>query len=192
MNRIVRLIQDHLNLKVFLPLLAAALVSTWYGLFFSVNQFGAMTGGLSFIDMQPWLTAESLFEQIRTYSPDTVSFYFGWSLFDYAWPLITFTTMLFISAWLLGFLREKWRQRFWLFVASATMTVLIDWAENIGFVALILGLPEEPRWLAQLTLGLHAGKLVFNMVFNVLTWILLLAVIIVATKEKLHPGSNDR
>ena len=28
-------------------------------------------------------------------------------MFDYIWPLLTFTTMLFISGWLLGFLSEK-------------------------------------------------------------------------------------
>lgn len=188
MNRIARLIQDHLSLRVFLPLLALALASTWYGLFLSVERFAAMTGRLSLIDMQPWLTAESLFEQIHTYSAETVSYYIRWSIFDYAWPLLTFTTMLFISGWLLGFLLEKWRRHFWLFVASGYLTVLMDWAENVGFVTLILGLPDEPQWLARLTLGLHAGKLMFNMVFNVLTWILLAAVIVATAKRRFSRG----
>jgi hypothetical protein len=157
----------------------------------SVDRFAALTGGLSFIDMQPWLTVDKLFEQILTYSPETVSYYIGWSIFDYAWPLITFTTMLFISGWLLGFLSEKWQPRFWMFVASAYMTVLMDWAENIGFVALVVASSNESLWLARLTLGLHAGKLFFNMVFNVLTWILLVAVIVVVTRRKIFgaPGN---
>ncbi len=191
MDRIARLIQDNLHLRVFLSLLALALASTWYGLFASVEHFKALTGGLSFIDMQPWLTVETLFEQIRTYSPDTISYYIGWSLFDYAWPLITFTTMLFISFWLLSFMPEKWQLRFWMFVASAYMTVLMDWAENVGFVGLVMALPNEPQWLAQVTLGLHVGKLVFNMVFNILTWGLLIAVIIVVVRQKIFgkPGN---
>ena len=191
MKRIARLIQGHLNLPIFLPVLALGLASTWYGLFVSVDRFAAITGGLSFIDMQPWLTAETLFEQIRTYSPDTVSYYIRWSLFDFAWPLITFTTMLFISGWLLGFLSEKWQPRFWIFVASAYMTVLMDWAENIGFVALVMALPNESLLLARITLGLHAGKLVFNMVFNVLTWVLLAAVIVVVARRRIFGAAGN-
>ena len=191
MNRIARLIQDHLNLRVFLPLLALALASTWYGLFVSVDRFAALTGGLSFIDMQPWLTVDKLFEQIHTYSPDTINFYIGWSIFDYLWPLLTFTTMLFISGWLLGFLSEKWQPRFWIFVASAYMTVLMDWAENIGFIVLVTASPNESLALARITLGLHAGKLVFNMVFNILTWVLLIAVIVVVVRKKIIGAARN-
>jgi hypothetical protein len=185
MKRIARLIQSNLNLRVFLPLLAAALAVTWYGLFWSVDYFAKLTGGLRLMDMQPTLTAASLFDQIRLYSPEAVHFYLGWSAFDYAWPFITFTTMLFISAWLLRFLAEKWQQRFWLLVASAYLTVLMDWLENIGFAALVLGLPDEPLWLAQTTLLLHAGKLFFMTVFNLSTWALLAAVIFISLKRLL-------
>jgi len=191
MKQIARLIQEHLNLPVFLPLLALALASTWYGLFVSVDRFAAMTGGLSFPDMQPWLTVDKLFEQIHTYSPDTINFYIGWSIFDYLWPLLTFTTMLFISGWLLGFLSEKWQPRFWIFVASAYMTVLMDWAENIGFIVLVTASPNESLALARITLGLHAGKLVFNMVFNILTWVLLIAVIVVVVRKKIIGAARN-
>ncbi|MAF84749.1 MAG: hypothetical protein QGH93_13515 [Gammaproteobacteria bacterium] len=184
MHRIARLIQNNLNLRVFLPLLVLALVSTWYGLFASVDRFAVLTGGLSFIDMQPWLTAETLFAQISTYSPETVRYYMGWSLFDYLWPLITFTTMLFISGWLFGFLAEKWQPRFRLFIASAGLTVLLDWAENIGFVVLVSLSPGDPQWLAVFTLGLHAGKLMFMMVFNVLLCILLAAAIFLVVRQE--------
>jgi hypothetical protein len=184
MKRIANLIQANLNLRFFLPLLALALLTTWYGLFYSVEKLAAMTGGLSFMDMQPMLTVEQLFEQISTYSPETISFYVGWSLFDYAWPLVTFTTVCFISAWLLSFLSEKWQQKFWLLVTAAYTTVIFDWLENMGFVALVLGVPAEPVWLAQLTLTLHAGKLLFNMLFNVGTWVLLIAVIVTAIRSR--------
>jgi len=169
-NNIARIIQSNLNLRVFLPLLAVALATTWYGLFWSVEYFSGLTGGLRFMDMQPTLTAEDLFVQIRTYSAATVSFYFGWSLFDYLWPLVTFTTMCFISAWLFTFLAPKWQRWFPPLIASAYLTVLMDWAENMGFAALIAGLPDEPMWLAQLTLLLHAAKLFFNMIFNLGFW----------------------
>jgi hypothetical protein len=190
MKRIARLIESNLNLRVFLPLLAAALATTWYGLFWSVDYFAELTSGLRFMDMQPTLTTAALFDQIRLYSPETVRFYLGWSAFDYAWPLITFTTMLFISAWLFRFVAEKWQQRFWLLVASAYLTVLMDWLENIGFVALVVGLPDEPLWLARTTLLLHAGKLFFNMVFNLGFWFLLVAVIFISMKRRLIAKDN--
>lgn len=176
MHAIARIIQTNLNLRVFLPLLAVALGLTWYGLFYSVELFAEMTGGLRFVDMQPTITISQLFEQFAAYSESTTRYYIGWSLFDYAWPFVSYTAMLFITAWLLGFVHEKWRARFWLFVAVAYTTVLMDWGENTGFIALLAARPDEPQWLAQLTLALHAGKLVFNMVFNLGFWVLLLAV----------------
>ena len=147
--------------------------------------FHTLTGGLGFMDMQPTLTAAPLFEQIRTYSDATVNFYIGWSLFDFAWPFITFTTMCFISAWLINFLSESWREKLWLLVGSAYATVLLDWLENTGFIWLVLALPEEPMWLAQTTLAFHAGKLFFNMVFNLGFWVLLISVIIGAIRKRL-------
>lgn len=142
------------------------------------------------MDMQPWLTADKLFAQIRTYSAEAIDFYLLWSLFDYAWPFLTFTAMLFISAWLFEFLSAKWQQRFWLLVTSAYLTVLMDWGENIGFVALVVGLPKEPIWLAQVTLLLHAGKLFFNMVFNLGFWFLLIAALTVGLKSRLVRAAN--
>jgi hypothetical protein len=168
----------HLNLRVFLPLLVAALALTWYGLFWSVEHFAGLTEGLRFMDMQPWLTAEKLFADIATYGPETTRYYLWWSLFDYAWPFITFTTMLFISAWLLRFLDARWLPLLPWLVAFAYLTVVFDWAENLGFATLVVLRPASPPWLAQLTLALHAGKLVFNMLFNLGFWLLLLAVLI--------------
>lgn len=191
MNRIARLILGHLNLPVFLALLSLALAATWFGLFASVEAFAAMTGGLSFMDMQPLLTVDTLFEQIRTYAPETVRYYIGWSIFDFVWPFLTFTTMLFIAAWLIGLLPTGSKIRFSWLIGSAYLTVLMDWAENVGFILLVTVLPAEPLWLARMTLLLHAGKLLFNMVFNVLFWILLGSVVLALVSRKVFgtPGN---
>jgi hypothetical protein len=191
MDRIARLIQDHLNLTVFLPLLGLALAATWYGLFALVETFAAMTDGLSFMDMQPRLTVDGLFEQIRTYSPETVRYYIGWSLFDFVWPFLTFTTMLFISAWLIGLLPKGSKVHFSWLITSAYLTVLMDWAENVGFIGLVTALPAEPLWLARLTLGFHALKLLANMAFNLVFWVLLGTVIIFFVRRRIFgmPGN---
>ena len=186
MRRISEFIRATLNLRVFLPLLAVALLTTWFGLFWSVDHFATLTDGMRFMDMQPRLTTDELFAQIRTYSPESVEFYLWWSLFDYAWPLLTFTTMLYISAWLFGLLPTPWHRRFPLLVGSAYLTVLMDWGENIGFAALVLGLPEERTWLAHLTLTLHAAKLFFNMIFNIGFWVALAAVVVTGLKSRLR------
>lgn len=178
MHTVKKLILDNLSLAVFLPLLTIALATTWYGLFWSKDYFELLTGGTTFFDMQPGLTSVTLFEQLRTYSEDTISFYIGWVVFDYLWPFITFTTMLFISGWLLKFVSEKWLQWFWLFIASAYLTVLMDWGENTGFIYLALSRPVEPALVAQITLIIHAAKLFFNMVFNLAFWALLFTAII--------------
>jgi hypothetical protein len=191
MDRIARLIQGHLNLPVFVPLLGLALAATWYGLFASVESFAAMTGGLSFMDMQPRLTVDTLFEQIRTYAPETISYYIGWSVFDYIWPFLTFTTMLFISAWLISQLPNGSKVRFSWLIASAYLTVLMDWLENIGFVALVTAMPAEPLWLARLTLGFHALKLLANMVFNLLFWVLLGTVIVVFIRRRIFAAPGN-
>ena len=166
MRSIAAKIQANLSLGVFLPILAVALATTWYGLWPSLEHFVRLTGGSRFVDMQPALTPSTLLDQIRSYSPDTVHYYLWWSLFDLAWPFMTYTAMLFMTAWLLRFLSPTWQGRFWLFVAVAYTTVLLDWAENLGFSSLVIGLPAEPLWIAQLAVLCHRGKLFFNMVFN--------------------------
>lgn len=184
MKRIADLIQANLNLRVFLPLLALALATTWYGLFYSKAKFEDLTGGVTFFDMQRPLTPEDMFNQAASFSPETVSFYIGWSVFDYAWPLITFTTMLFICGWALTFLAEKWQERFWLLVTVAYTTVLFDWLENIGFVAVVLSIPDEPMWIAQAASVMHNGKFLFMMAFNVSWWILLPVAAVVAIRNR--------
>lgn len=167
MDTIAALIRRHRNLRTFLPLLALALVTTWYGLGPSLTRFAELTGSAArFVDMQPGLTAAALLEQVRGYDPDTVHFYMGWSLFDVAWPFLTYTTMLFITAWLLQKAGPAWDRRLPLFVAVAYTTVLMDWAENAGFVALVLAAPGEPPGIAPLAVACHRAKLFFNMVFN--------------------------
>ena len=185
-QRIAGIIQANLNLRVFLPLLAAALLSTWYGLFWSVEHFASLTGGLRVMDMQSGLTAAQLFTQIRTYSAETTRFYLWWELFDYAWPFLTFTAMLFISAWLIHFLPAKAQRLFPWLVASAYLTVLMDWCENIGFASLVVLRPDEPMWLAQLTAALHAGKFICVMVFNLGFLIALLAAIVAGIRSQLR------
>ncbi|HJP05579.1 MAG: hypothetical protein CL799_09900 [Chromatiales bacterium] len=184
MKRIAELIQANLNLRVFLPLLVLALATTWYGLFYSVDKFAEMTGGLTFMDMQRRLIPEEMFAQAASFSPETVSFYIGWSIFDYAWPLVSFTTSLFICAWLLTFLAEKWQQRFWWLVAAAYTTVLFDWLENIGFVAVVLSVPDEPLWIAQTASVMHDCKMLFMMTFNLGWWILLPTVIVIEIRRR--------
>lgn len=170
-------IQARLRLSLFLPLLCVALLTTWYGLFWSVEYFSSLTGGLRFVDMQPTLTVDALFTQIRTYDNQTTVFYLWWLVFDYAWPFLTFTTMLFIAGWLFQYVDAGWSRCFPWLVGFAYMTVLMDWAENSGFSALVLLRPVEPLWLAQITLALHAAKLTFNMLFNLGFWVLLAAVL---------------
>ena len=183
MLRILALkIRHGFNLKRFFFLFSAALLTTWYGLFWSVEYFAKLTGGLRFMDMQPTLGVEALFQQIRSYDELATNYYLWWSLFDYAWPFITFTTMLVISGWLLDFLSERWQGMFAALVATAYLTVLMDWLENMGFATLVMVRPAEPVWLAQLTLALHAAKLLFNMLFNLGFWVVLVAVILVTIK----------
>ncbi len=99
-RRVAETIRANLTLRVFLPLLAAALATTWYGLWPSLEHFAELTGGLRFVNMQPALTSALLLEQVRGYSPETIRYYLWWIAFDFAWPFLTFTAMLFIAAWL--------------------------------------------------------------------------------------------
>jgi hypothetical protein len=134
------------------------------------------------MDMQPTLTVSALFVQIASYDKGATGFYLLWSLFDYLWPLITFTTMLFISAWLLRFVPATWQRLLPWLVAGAYLTVLMDWLENVGFAWLVLARPAEPVWLAQLTLALHIAKLFFNMVFNLGFWTMLVAIMALSAR----------
>ena len=66
-----------------------------------------------------------------------------------------------------------------------SLTVLIDWAENAGFALLVMNPLEERLWLAQVTLFLHAMKLLFNLLLNLGFWLLLANSIISRIKSRL-------
>ena len=91
--------------------------------------------------------------------------------------------MLFITAWLLNRLAAKWNYIFRWLVGSAYLTVVMDWLENIGFATLVVMRPDEPLWVAQLTLVFHAAKLLLNLVFNLGFWLLLVTVIVVGMRS---------
>lgn len=166
MHAIAEWIERHLNLRIFLPLLALALATTWYGLGPSLDRIVAVTGA-RFVDMQPGLTPAALVAQLSAYSPETVRFYLGWSAFDVAWPFITYTTMLFITAWLLRRCPAGWSRWLWVFVGLGYGTVLMDWAENLGFVWLAMDPPANPGGVATFAVLSHRGKLVLNMLYNI-------------------------
>ena len=166
MSRIAELIRRSLHLRVFLPLLALALLATWYGLGPSIERFAGLTGGQRFVDMQPDLTAASLIAQARAYDADTVRYYLWWSAFDFAWPLLTFTAMMFMVAWLFRFLPERRQGLFTLVVAVGYATVLMDWGENLGFVGVTLASDPEPVAIAKAAVAMHTGKLFFLALFN--------------------------
>jgi hypothetical protein len=173
-RRIAEVIRANLTLRVFLPLFALALATTWYGLGPSLERIRELTGGQRFVDMQPTLTPALLIAQLRAYTPETVRFYFGWSAFDYAWPLITFTTLMFVAAWLARPLPARWQSWFVLLVGAGYATVLMDWLENAGYVAIILSDTPEPLGLAWFAVLAHRGKLVCNFLFNFMLLVLLL------------------
>lgn len=177
MQRLADLIRRSLRLRVFVPLLALALAATWYGLGPSTARFAALAGGQRFVDMQPALTAASLIGQAGSYSPEAVRYYLGWSAFDFAWPLLTFTAMMFIVAWLFRCLPGRHQWLFTPVVAVGYTAVLMDWGENLAFVGVVLTASEQPLALARAAVFLHGAKLVFLAVFNLACLAVLLAAI---------------
>jgi hypothetical protein len=152
-----------LRWPVFLGWLAAALLATWYGLGVSARRFEAIAGR-PFVDLQPGLTPEALREQVAAYPAEAVDYYLRWSVFDFAWPFVAYTAMLFVTAWLLRRAgRTGWLP---LLVGVAYATVLMDWSENIGFASLAAAPAGEPAWLASVAVYCHRAKLVLNVVFN--------------------------
>ena len=185
LNQIEAIILRHLNKRVFACWLVLSFGSTWYGLIWSKKKFESLTGGTTFFDMQPTLSPVVLFEQLRNYSDETINFYVGWVLFDYAWPFITFTTMLFICAWLSSYVNKKLQNLFWILVLTAYLTVLMDWGENTGFLALVGLHPSEPMWLAAITIAIHNAKLLFLTLFNIASGGLLVAAIATRINDRL-------
>jgi len=165
-GHLANLIRRSLRLPVFLPLLVLALVATWYGLGPSRAHFAGLTGGGSFVDMQPELTAASLLAQAQGYGPEATRYYLLWSGFDFAWPLLSFTAVMFITAWLFRFLPAERQGLFTGVVALGYAAVLMDWGENLAFMGVVLLADREPLGLARLAVALHVGKLSFMTLFN--------------------------
>ena len=177
MHSLADLICRSLRLSVFLPLLALSLVATWFGLGPSQAHFAALTNGQRFVDMQPGLTVDSLITQAGSYGPEAVHYYLQWSGFDFAWPLLTFTAMMFIAGWLFRFLPAGRQGLFTAVVAAGYSAVLMDWGENLGFVWVVLHPEPPPLAVARLAVTLHEAKLLFLGLFNlacvaVLCWAL--------------------
>jgi hypothetical protein len=177
MQYLADLIRQSLRLPVFLPLLALTLVATWYGLGPSRAHFAELTGGGRFVDMQPELTAASLVAQAQGYAPRAVRYYLLWSAFDFAWPLLSFTTVMFITAWLFRFLPPERQGLFTGVVALGYAAVLMDWGENLAFVGVVLTADREPLGLARLAVVFHLAKLTFMTLFNVACLAALMAVV---------------
>jgi len=173
MQALADLIRRSLRLRVFLPLLALALVATWYGLGPSQAHFAALTGGQRFVDVQPGLTVDSLIAQARSYGPEAVHYYLQWSGFDFAWPLLGFTASLFIAGWLFRFLPESRQGLFTFIVAAGYAALLMDWSENVAFVWVVLHADPPPLGVARLAVTLHMAKLFFLAVFNLATFAVL-------------------
>ena len=166
MQAIADLICRSLRLTIFLPLLALTLVATWYGLGPSQAHFAALTDGQRFVDVQPGLTVESLITQASSYGPEAVHYYLQWSGFDVAWPLLGFTSTMFITGWLFRLLPDRRQWLFTVIVAVGYAAVLMDWGENLGFVWVVLHADPPPLLVARLAVTLHAAKLFFLTVFN--------------------------
>lgn len=166
MQLLADLIRRSLRLSIFMPLLALALLATWYGLGPSQAHFAALTDGQRFVDVQPRLTVDSLITQAERYGPEAVHYYLQWSGFDFAWPLLTFTAMMFIVGWLFRFLPNRRQELFTLVVAVGYAAVLMDWGENIAFVWVVLHAEPPPLSVAGLAVALHTAKLFFLAVFN--------------------------
>ena len=177
MRSIADLIRRSLRLTIFLPLLALSLVATWFGLGPSQAHFAALADGQRFVDVQPGLTVDGLIAQAGSYGPEAVHYYLQWSGFDFAWPLLTFTAMMFIVGWLFRFLPAGRQGLFTVIVAVGYAAVLMDWGENIAFVWVVLHPEPPPLLVARLAVTLHTAKLFFLAVFNlacfaVLFWVL--------------------
>jgi hypothetical protein len=177
MQRLADLIRRSLSLGVFLPLLALALVATWFGLGPSQLKFAGLTGGMKFVDVQPVIAPESIVSQMQAYSPEAVRYYLLWSGFDFAWPLLTFTAMMFIVAWLFRFLPAERQGLFTSVVAVGYAAVLMDWSENACFIGVALSAAQAPVGLARIAVAFHTAKLVCLTIFNLqcfgtLLWVL--------------------
>jgi hypothetical protein len=164
-RRLADWIDAELRPGVFVPLLAAALLATWYGLGPSLTRILAETGA-RFVDMQPAVDAAGVLGQLRAYSAATTRFYLGWLVFDFAWPLLSYSAMLFIAAWFARRAPPPWRARFTWLVAVGYTTVLMDWGENVGF-GLIVAMPTMPDCVASVAVLCHRAKLALNGLFNI-------------------------
>lgn len=166
MRSIADLIRRSLRLPVFLPLLTLALLATWFGLGPSQTHFAVLTAGQRFVDVQPGLTVASLITQAGSYGPEAVRYYLQWSGFDFAWPLLSFTAMMFVAGWLFRFLPDRRQGLFTFIVVAGYAAVLMDWGENLAFVWVVLHPEPEPLLTARLAVTLHLGKLFCLAVFN--------------------------
>jgi hypothetical protein len=136
-------------------LLTLAAFLVMFGIFGLVlgPAFQAASGGLRPIDMSPDKSVDAMYAQFAHYTDASRVVYRWFFLLDFIYPPTLALLFATLWAWLARRTRWQFPQR-WIgrgLLLVPFVAAILDWTENVGFLALIEALPAQHRGLAFFT-----------------------------------------
>lgn len=146
---------------LLLALLAALLAFALFGVVL-VPRFQAATGGLYPIDMSFPTTPAVIYQELPAYTEASRWIYAWFFLLDLVWPPLLACVFALSWCWLAARTRHPLPGRL---IAGGVLLLpfaqaLLDWLENLGFIALIYAYPDRHTGLAWVTGTVKHAKLV--------------------------------
>jgi hypothetical protein len=132
------------------------------------GRFPAVTGGYEPFDMQNTLSAEDIFVQLATYTPEAFRLYWIFQAVDYLFPL--FAGLMLATAGTFA-LRHAAPGLYAQAVERATLPLFLlptvfDWLENLNLLWVAAAWPDQAQVAATLGVVAKLGKLAtLNIVF---------------------------
>lgn len=181
------LISARATWRAIVMLAVVAAIGAWVDIALIAPAFAAATSGIPVFDLQPGLRPEQIWQQLPSYTGESIRIYWWFFWIDMAFPLAAFTTLALLWARLLGIAAPS-ATRWQVTALVPFSTLLFDWAENLAFVGLVQLRPAQPAWLAALACGLHFGKFVCLAITNAGIVFLVLAALAARLQRRPRPA----
>ncbi|MEC9375736.1 MAG: hypothetical protein VYA80_05115 [Pseudomonadota bacterium] len=151
--------QNPTGLKTLLTFILAV-SSLMFMAFIITPAFQEATSGLSPFDLNFDINAEQIYQDLPFYTDQSRRLYLGFAIVDYIYPALVAIFFSMFWAWIFSKAPNKFFDKLISFgiLLFPFLYMLVDWAENTGFLLLIYYYPEEFRGIADVASVLKSFK----------------------------------
>lgn len=152
-----------------IALTIVAFAISFWSLFVIGDQFAAVTAGYDPFDLQNPLSVEQIYAQLPAYTAASRTIYWVFIAADTVFPLLGGLMLSLLFALALRGLGTPWASR--LLAGGGALipmgSAVLDWVENIVFVAAVALFPRDIALWAMLAVGTKSTKIAFLILSNI-------------------------